>query len=320
MRDFIDRTFVNVADKILVCNDDWLCLFYKKYDGGDLIKVYNNTIISISTTYDVENILENIQKLGVFLKSFLINLHTNGMCHRDIKLENILCSKEKLSDPTCSFTVGDFGLACVLASSVKDGGTPDYMSPYLSRSNVNYFTREFPQLRTFKANQVNIRNRWTDWMSNEENIIKKDNIAHNKDDDNALVNKKAYIAKARRYSDFYAMHMVLVRLYDMLHGYLRESNDYEHFSSHVELLKKQNIDDLHSFRYDTDAYRSQSGGSPTKSIIKYTPTNRTYIVRLDKVSNQKYICMKVENSTTGKRTEKVYLSAIKGKYKYKHVK
>jgi serine/threonine protein kinase len=308
-QEFVGRNFIEINGYRLIGIESLNSLLYKKYatDAFDAFKKSYDHIMEANFFI----VLENIDRLGHTTGMFLEKLHANNLCHLDIKPENILCDSKNLHMGECAFTVGDFGFVMSLDGSDHSGdqmGTYGYMSPYCSRNllNIQQFKCELhkllPNLPDLPDLPETIFGNWKIWMESQENTATVE-----------------YVANGRRLSDLYSLDISLLRLYYILLPFAHTRYAENGVSCRIEQYTMRLLGGPTQQQQQQQQQQSM-GGSPTKSIIKYTPTNRTYIVRLDKVSNKKYICMKVENSTTGKRTEKVYLSAIKGKYKYKHVK
>jgi len=106
------------------------------YKNGDLFDFYQTN----PTFFTVGKVIEIIRKLIIIVK----NCHDNNICHRDIKLENILLNNDFFQ--TLSITLIDFGL-----SVEKHGdqfimneicGSPDYMAPEILSYDESYYSEK----------------------------------------------------------------------------------------------------------------------------------------------------------------------------------
>jgi serine/threonine protein kinase len=81
---------------------------------------------------------EDIREFATKLFEVLNYIHSQGVIHRDLKLENILMTSQKfLTD----FKLADFGLACYSDKSLKlKSGSPGYMAPEILRGE-SYSTK-----------------------------------------------------------------------------------------------------------------------------------------------------------------------------------
>lgn len=70
------------------------------------------------------------------------HLHDQGICHRDLKLENIMVETEQLSEDEPMIKVIDFGLAEYFSQESDEAmttllGTPYYIAPEVITGNYN---------------------------------------------------------------------------------------------------------------------------------------------------------------------------------------
>jgi serine/threonine protein kinase len=289
---YIGCNFVQIGNYRLAYNDVWECIFFRKYAANAMTAFHESCKHIQHHQTKIDIVLTNLHNLEAFVRLYLKKLSDNNLCHLDIKPENILCSHVNLHDQVCTFTVSDFSFVRSSDDIEDKMGTPGYMSPYCSRSS---------QYQTFKDNLLrilqldtsiifNIHRNWNTWMNNYI----------------AKVNSVEYIKQCRHLSDLYSLYVTMAEFYHQLLDCVVDANIREN----IHIFRGKHIQNLLKVTYNP----LLKGGGVNKSTITYTSTNRTYVVRLDKTTKKKYICMKLENST--KRTEKVYLSTIKGKYKY----
>lgn len=126
----------------------------RKLDHKNIIKLYkvydDETSISLIMEYVPHgNMLKRIlsQKkskeieIAKFTKKLLKVLkyiHSHGIIHRDLKLENILMTSKT---GFCDFKLADFGLACYTDKTLKQkSGSPGYMAPEILRG-TSYSTK-----------------------------------------------------------------------------------------------------------------------------------------------------------------------------------
>lgn len=119
----------------------------RKLDHKNIIKLYrvyeDENFVSLILEYVPHgNLLrrvlgekvKNKEEIGLFTKNLLKVLkyiHSFGIIHRDIKLENILMTSET---GFCEFKIADFGLACYTDKTLKQkSGSPGYMAPEILR-------------------------------------------------------------------------------------------------------------------------------------------------------------------------------------------
>ena len=126
----------------------------RKLDHKNIIKLYRvyedlENVYLILELVASGNLLQKVvnqKKFGnediqLFIKTLfevLHYIHSQGIIHRDLKLENILMSSNKsLND----FKLADFGLACYSDKSLKlKSGSPGYMAPEILRGG-SYSTK-----------------------------------------------------------------------------------------------------------------------------------------------------------------------------------
>ena len=106
------------------------------FKNGDLFDFYEKN----PSFFTIGRILEIIRKLLIIVKY----CHDNNICHRDIKLENILLNDDFLE--TLSITLIDFGLFVekhgdqFIMNEVC--GSPDYMAPEILSYDESYYSEQ----------------------------------------------------------------------------------------------------------------------------------------------------------------------------------
>lgn len=103
----------------VLTSPDWTFMVMEYFDGGDLGTYVEraNGISESEARYFFQRIVAGVQYT-----------HSNNICHRDLKLENVLMNKEK-----DRVAIGDFGLAIMDTSGLMkfrtQCGTPYYTAP-----------------------------------------------------------------------------------------------------------------------------------------------------------------------------------------------
>ncbi|OMJ70824.1 hypothetical protein SteCoe_31124 [Stentor coeruleus] len=122
----------------------------RKLDHKSIIKLYKvyeeKKYISLILEYiPYGNMLKRILKkkkltekqVMIFSRNLfevLAYIHSKGIIHRDLKLENILMTS---NTGNSEFKLADFGLACYIDKSLKSkSGSPGYMAPEILRGNT----------------------------------------------------------------------------------------------------------------------------------------------------------------------------------------
>lgn len=106
------------------------------FKNGDLFDFYEKN----PSFFTIGRILEIIRKLCSIVKY----CHENNICHRDIKLENILLNDDFLE--TMSITLIDFGLSVEKYGDefIMDEvcGSPNYMAPEILSYDQSYYSEQ----------------------------------------------------------------------------------------------------------------------------------------------------------------------------------
>jgi hypothetical protein len=208
--------------------------------------------------------------------SFLVNLHKREYYHNDIKTDNILYSVNQYGD--YEFAVGDYGLVDTKAQlgSIK---TPWRFTDV--DESIEFFHKFYGS-----TNPI--------FGEFDEQIYKQMYSAWSK-----------YNTKSESYQhleDYFATHITFKSIFNNNHMYYKFDdvllNPEQHFIS--DSVYRQNPN------YYLDWYKNppQQGGTRNTKIV-LSKLKKEYIVRKDKIG--KYI---IQNRT------KVYLSSIKGTYRY----
>ncbi|CAH0487109.1 unnamed protein product [Peronospora farinosa] len=113
-------------------DDDKFAIVTDKATGGEILDAMCRPGAPRVSESDVAEVIRQ-------LLSVLAYLHLNGITHRDVKVENILCKSQKLQDGVLLI---DFGLAHMgtIGGCEMSGmnGTPHYMAPEMYRKHTNY--------------------------------------------------------------------------------------------------------------------------------------------------------------------------------------
>ncbi|CAI5747115.1 unnamed protein product [Peronospora destructor] len=113
-------------------DDDKIAIVTDKATGGEILDAMCRPEAPRVSESDVAEVIRQ-------LLSVLAYLHLNGITHRDVKVENILCKSEKVQDGVLLI---DFGLAHMgtIGGCEMSGmnGTPHYMAPEMYHKHANY--------------------------------------------------------------------------------------------------------------------------------------------------------------------------------------
>ncbi|OMJ84280.1 hypothetical protein SteCoe_14624 [Stentor coeruleus] len=146
MKKIFKKDFKNIKYLNQIFNE---IAILRKLDHKNIIKLYKvyedeKTICLILEYVQYGNMLKRILKkkkmhekqVMHFARSFfevLEYIHSKGIIHRDLKLENILMTSN-IEDS--EFKLADFGLACYIDKSFKSkSGSPGYMAPEILRGS-----------------------------------------------------------------------------------------------------------------------------------------------------------------------------------------
>ncbi|KAI7906267.1 kinase-like domain-containing protein [Cokeromyces recurvatus] len=116
---------------LVLLNKKYYCSIMEYCPGGDLYTFLKQDKMKTLTMKQVNEYLQQILK-------GLNYLHTNGIAHRDIKLENILLVPLNDDDDKVLLKITDFGEAQWGNESVGIHGTTPYMAPEVFDKNHSY--------------------------------------------------------------------------------------------------------------------------------------------------------------------------------------
>jgi len=126
---------------VLEVDSHWLFFVLELVEGGDLFQIFRK----VSRSVGKRPRLQEAEALYVFrqLVEGLALLHSKGVIHRDLKLENVLVARKHEGPPLLlDVKIADFGLSKVVGAEFSEArstvGSPRYMAPEVKASEGSH--------------------------------------------------------------------------------------------------------------------------------------------------------------------------------------